>query len=126
MASPSSFGTFGWFDLTVGDADEIRDFYQAVAGWSASPLSMGDYDDYVMSAADGTPVAGVCHARGPNAGLPPQWLLYVNVPDIGASSRACEERGGTILSPVKHMQGYGHVCVIQDPAGACMALFQPD
>jgi len=120
-------GTFGWFDLTVDDAPAIRDFYQAVVGWTSSPLSMGEYDDYVMATPDsGTPVSGVCHARGTNAGLPAQWLLYVNVPDIEASRAACEDKGGTCLTPVKTMAGHGSYCVIKDPAGAVMALFQPE
>ena len=124
--SAPSYGTFGWFDLTVDDAESIRDFYMDVAGWTSSPLSMGDYDDYVMTAADGTPVAGVCHARGANAGLPAQWLLYVNVPDIEDSFRSCEQRGGKVLSAIRKMPGHGLFCVVQDPAGASLALFQPD
>ncbi len=119
-------GTVGWFDLTVEDADSIRDFYAEVVGWKATPLSMGDYSDYVMGTADGTPVSGVCHARGTNAGLPSQWLMYVNVADIEASRSACEARGGKLQTPVKNMEGHGAYCVIQDPAGAVMALFQPE
>ena len=125
MATPES-GTIGWFDLTVEDAEHVRDFYQAVVGWKAAPLSMGDYDDFVMSTSDGTPVAGVCHARGSNAGLPAQWLLYGNVDDIEASRDACTAGGGTLLTPVKHATGHGSYCVIRDPAGAVLALFQPE
>ena len=39
--SAPSYGTFGWFDLTVDAAESIRDFYMDVAGWTSSPLSMG-------------------------------------------------------------------------------------
>jgi len=126
MSTRPETGTFGWFDLTVEDAESVRDFYKEVVGWTSSPLSMGDYDDYVMATPDGTPVSGVCHARGTNKGLPAQWLLYVNVDDIEASRSACERRGGSLLTPVKHMKGQGSYCVIQDPAGAVMALFQPE
>ena len=28
-------GTIGWTDLTVPDADGLRDFYSAVVGWGA-------------------------------------------------------------------------------------------
>ena len=125
-SSDPSFGTVGWFDLTVDDASTLRDFYSDVVGWKAAPLSMGDYEDYVMSTQDGTPVSGVCHARGSNAGLPAHWLMYVNVPDIEASRNACTQRGGSLLTPVKHMAGHGSYCVIRDPAGAVLALFQPE
>jgi hypothetical protein len=64
-------GGIGWHDLTVEDAPRIRDFYQVVVGWRAEPLDMGGYDDYVMvQAGTADPVAGICHARGPNATIP--------------------------------------------------------
>jgi hypothetical protein len=43
-----AFGNVMHMDLTIPNADEVRDFYQAVAGWGSMGLSMGDYDDYVM------------------------------------------------------------------------------
>ena len=57
-------------DLTVPDADAVRDFYKAVVGWGVQDVDMGGYSDYAMThPATGQPVAGVCHARGVNAGL---------------------------------------------------------
>ena len=70
-----------WLDLTVPDADRVKNFYQAVVGWTPEAMSMGEYDDYVMKDGE-EPVAGVCHARGMNAGLPPVWLVYLPVPDV--------------------------------------------
>ena len=117
-------GSVGWIDLTVEDAPRIRDFYAAVAGWQHSPVSMGDYDDFNMSApASGEPKAGICHARGGNAGLPAQWLIYITVEDVDASAARCEEMGGSLLSGPKDMGAMGRYCVIQDPAGAVAALF---
>ena len=125
--SKAPIGSIGWFDLTVANADECRDFYEAVVGWKAAELSMGDYSDYVMSTpAEESPVAGVCHARGGNAGLPPQWLMYVHVEDIEQSLDACTQRGGTIVSPVRIMKGQGKYSVVQDPAGAVLALFEQE
>lgn len=117
-------GTIGWADLTVPDAAALRDFYVAVAGWTAQPLSMGGYDDYVMTAPDGTPVGGVCHARGANAGLPPVWLVYVTVPDLAASLEGCRAGGGAVLDGPRDAGG-GRMAVIRDPAGATLALYQP-
>ncbi|HEX5720684.1 MAG TPA: VOC family protein [Thermoanaerobaculia bacterium] len=114
-------GTIAWTDLTVPNADEVRDFYAAVTGWKPEALSMGDYSDYVMSAPGGTGVAGVCHARGTNAGLPQQWLIYITVESVDESIRQCEQRGGKVIAGPKKM-GAGKYCVIQDPAGAVAAL----
>lgn len=118
-------GTIGWRDLTVPDAGGVRAFYEQVVGWKHAPVSMGDYDDFSMLTPDtGTGVAGICHARGANADLPAQWLVYINVDNLDASLQACVDGGGQVLSGPRHMPGYGRYAVIQDPAGAACALFE--
>ncbi len=118
-------GTRIGFDLTVPNAEEVRDFYASVLGWTVEPLSMGDYDDYFMkNPGNGEVVAGVCHARGQNADLPAQWLTYFVVAELDASLRQCEESGGRIVSAIKGGPGEPRYCVIQDPAGAFMALME--
>ena len=87
-------GTIVWTDLTVANAEQVRDFYSQVVGWEPSPVDMGEYSDFGMNAPDtGNPVAGVCHARGPNANLPPQWLIYVTVKSLDQSIARCNELG---------------------------------
>ena len=119
-------GTFGWMDLTVPDAESLRDFYASVVGWTPQPLDMGGYSDFIMNAPSGASVAGVCHARGQNAGLPAQWLVYVLVDDIAASRERCVAGGGALLTDVRGAGegGAGGYCVIRDPAGAVLALMQ--
>ena len=119
-------GVMTWADLTVGDAVKVRDFYNAVVGWEAVPVPMGSYEDFQMN-LPGTdqPVAGICHARGANAGLPPQWLIYVTVTDMDASVAACAKHGGSLVAEPRDMGAYGRFCVIKDPAGAVMALIEP-
>jgi hypothetical protein len=111
-----------WTDLTVPNAEQVRDFYAAVAGWSFEPVAMGGYDDYSMLAPGRSdPVAGICHARGLNARLPAQWLVYVSVADLSASVRRCLELGGRVVDGPRSL-GQKRFCVIQDPAGAVAAL----
>lgn len=118
-------GTIGWHDLTVRDAAGLRDFYAAVAGWTPEPVEMGDYSDFNMLAPGGDgPVAGVCHARGTNAGLPAQWLMYIVVEDLDAALAEVRSRGGDVLSE-RRPPGGGGMAVIRDPAGAVCALYQP-
>lgn len=117
-----SIGAIEWHDLTVPNAEEIQRFYQQVVGWQSQGQSMGDYDDYNMVFPDSdTPAAGICHARGVNASLPAQWLMYVRVASVTQSIKTCEEMGGKLLSGPTAF-GKQHYCVIQDPAGAVLAL----
>ncbi len=121
-------GTIGWCDLTVDDADGVRDFYKAVVGWEHQDVPMkdpsgGDYADYAVG-PKGNPVAGVCHKRGGNAGLPSQWLLYFVVENLDASIDACLKGGGEVIAGPKTM-GASRYAVMKDPAGAVSALYQP-
>jgi len=124
-AAQPNVGTIAWHDLTVADAGSLRDFYSKVVGWRAESVSMGEYDDYAMATPrTGESVAGVCHARGTNADLPAQWLMYVIVADVESSARTCAELGGKVVVSVRPLMG-GRFCVIEDPAGAVLAMYQP-
>lgn len=117
-------GTIGWIDITVPDAGELRDFYSAVAGWTVHSVAMDGYDDFTMLDPDGNPAAGVCHARGVNASLPPVWLIYVVVADLDRAMQSCVERGGEVVKGPLTM-GNARYCIIRDPAGAHCALYMP-
>jgi len=115
-------GNIEWCDLTVSNAEDIKDFYSKVVGWEAHPTSMGEYDDYAMNLPENKEcVTGICHAKGPNKNMPAQWLMYVRVVDVEASARDCLDAGGQVLEGPRPM-GSSKLCVIKDPAGAMLAL----
>lgn len=116
-----------WADLTVPDADKVKDFYAEVVGLLPEPLDMGGYSDYMMKADGEAPApggaVGVCHARGGNADLPAQWLLYFGVADLDKSLEAVDRLGGKRRSAIKSY-GDDRYCAIEDPAGAVCAIFE--
>jgi len=121
--SEKTVGAIEWRDLTVNDAGGVSDFYAEVVGWHKQPISMGDYDDYVMNlASNGETVAGICHARDSNSELPPQWLMYVRVENSKASAEKVVELGGEIIQGPRIMNGETYF-VIRDPAGAVLAIY---
>ncbi|HTH48361.1 MAG TPA: VOC family protein [Candidatus Limnocylindria bacterium] len=123
-AAAAPLGAIAWVDLTVPNAVEVRDFYAAVTGWVPQPVDMDGYQDFGMDRpGDGVTVAGVCHARGANAGQPAQWMIYVTVPDAETSARKAVELGGAIISGPRDIGG-SRIYVIRDPAGAVLALYQ--
>ncbi len=125
MTEQPSPGSVAWTDLTVSDAEGIRDFYARVVGWVPAPVSMGEYDDFNMTLpGSGEPAAGICHARGMNADLPPVWMVYFMVADMGASLEAVREGGGEILVGPREMGPGSAYAVVRDPAGAVSALYQ--
>jgi len=126
MSDPKpEVGSVAWADLTVPEAEILRDFYRDVTGWKPVPVTMGAYSDYTMTTpGSDRAVAGVCHAQGGNAGLPAQWLIYIIVADLDASIARCVELGGKVIAGPKPMGPQDRFCVIQDPAGAVAALYQ--
>ena len=123
-AGNEDVGKITWRDLTIENAEPVRDFYEKVVGWKSTPEDMGGYCDFSMFTPGDECVAGICHARGTNAGMPPQWLMYVTVEDVDKSAAACTEMGGEVVVAPRKM-GSGRVCVIKDPAGAVCALYRP-
>ena len=125
MTGQVETGKISWIDITVDDAEGLRDFYAKVVGWEPEGLSMGEYSDFNMKMpGSGVPAAGICHALGSNADLPPQWLIYIVVRDLAQSVAACSDNGGKIVVQPRPLSG-GSFCVIEDPAGAVAALYQP-
>ena len=115
-------GSIIWADLTVPDAAEVKEFYSQVVGWAASPHDRGQYHDFDMATPDaGNIVTGICHAKGPNANIPAQWMIYILVEDVEESIRRCQALGGQVIDG-PHAVGESRFCVIQDPAGAVAAL----
>ncbi|TRX56359.1 VOC family protein [Thalassomonas sp. M1454] len=119
-----SVGDMAWLDLTVTNAEQVKDFYADVIGWQAEGCSMGDYEDFtMMSATTGEAISGVCHAKGVNADLPPVWMPYFLVADIDQSVNSVQAKGGELLTEIKSMGGEDKYVIIKDPAGAVCALY---
>ncbi|NMO16747.1 VOC family protein [Pyxidicoccus fallax] len=118
-------GSVGWTDLTVKDAVALKDFYRDVVGWKAVGLDMGGYEDFLMiPPGSDAPAAGICHARGPNAELPPVWIVYITVEDLDRSLERVAALGGKALGKVRSAGPMGRYCVIEDPSGVVSALFE--
>ena len=121
----NEIGKIGWIDISVEDAQGLRDFYAEVVGLNVEGVSMGDYEDYSMlMPGSGDAVCGICHARGSNAELAGGWLIYFIVEDVDSSAAASVDRGGKVLVEPRGLAG-GRFCVIEDPSGARAALYQP-
>jgi hypothetical protein len=128
-ASPDAatqVGRIYWLDLAVPDASATREFYRQVVEWSVQDVEMKDgdarYADYNMLGEDGNPAAGICHARGLNASLPPVWMIYLPVGDLAESFHRVEEEGGKIVNTMRGGDGKYVYAAIQDPVGAYLAL----
>ena len=85
---------------------------------------MGNYDDFLIKNPDDNEViAGICHAKGVNKDLPAQWLMYITVENLDESLQTCKKLGGKVLGEKRKM-GEEYYCLIKDPAGAFVMLYE--
>lgn len=117
-------GRIGWMDLTVEDAPAVRDFYAAVAGWEPHEVPVDDYHDFSMGVAGGEDITGICHRKGQNAGIPPQWVPYIVVTDLASAFAEATKRGATAIVEPKVMEGAGTYALLRGLAGETFALWE--
>jgi predicted enzyme related to lactoylglutathione lyase len=138
----NKIGDMAWMDLSVPNAEQVKDFYQKVLGWNSEAVKMscGEevYADFAMNsvneysttkeesstnnASDTQFVTGICHAKGANEDMPPVWLPYFLVADIELAVSTVIKEGGELATNIKSM-GDDKYVVIKDPAGAQCALY---
>lgn len=119
-------GTFIFADLSSADAGKLREFYQAVAGWSSTgvPMKDGDtdYEDYMMNDAEGNPVGGVCYARGTNHDVPKGWMMYIQVDNAEQRIEDCKKLGGEVVKVARKKDGSVYYAMLRDPEGNAFGI----
>ncbi len=121
----AKFGKILWQDLTVENAEEVKNFYQEVVGWDSSVVDQGGYHDFNIHPQAGSEeaIAGICHKRGELQNFPSQWLMYITIENLNKSIEKSKALGGKIVEGPKKM-GKSSYAIVQDPAGAYFVLFE--
>lgn len=125
MAEMQSYmpGTFCWVDLATPDTEAAKAFYGAVLGWTAADPYTDVGVPYTMLSYEGRQVCGL-YPPSPEQGSAPSWSSYVSVTDVDASVERAVSLGATPVMPAMDVMGEGRMCVIQDPTGALVGLWQ--
>jgi predicted enzyme related to lactoylglutathione lyase len=109
-------------ELNTTDLDKSKDFYGKLFDWKLEDVPMGDGSTYTMiGVGEGTAGGMLKH---PMPGAPSNWLAYVSVDDVAASTEKAKSLGATILKDVTEVMGMGSFTIIMDPTGATIALWQ--
>ena len=128
MTEVASFppGTPSWCDLSTTDLTGALGFYTELFGWDAGETGGVDTGGYTMCFLRGLPVAAVAPQMEHQAdqGIPPAWTTYITVDDVDELAGRVEELGGSLLSPPFDVFDFGRMCVLTDPSGAPVALWQ--
>lgn len=118
-------GTLCWTELHSSDTAAAKDFYQAVFGWAAEDMPMGEFTYTVIRPAGGgedSSQGGIVPLETEPAGASPYWLAYFEVADCDATVAAASGQGGTVRVPAMDVPGVGRFASLADPAGAVFAV----
>ena len=118
-------GTFCWADLGTPDAAAAKRFYTSLFGWTAEDRPMGPDAYYTMLQLDGRAVAALYQQEPAQQGVPAHWLSYISVASANEVARRAKELGGTALMDPFDVLDVGRMAMVQDPAGAVVALWEP-
>ena len=119
-------GTFCWTELMTRDAAAAKKFYGELLGWTFKDDDISGMT-YTMFTPPGAerPIGGLMQMGGPQfEGVPPHWLSYILVDNVDERAKRCTKLGGAVKVPPMDIPKIGRFCVIQDPTGAVIALFQ--
>ena len=119
-------GTFCWFELATTDQSAAKLFYESLFGWASDDSPMAPGEVYTMFKLGGRDVgaAYTMRAEQRNAGVPPNWMVYVAVDDVDAVASRAAALGGTVMMPGFDVEDFGRMAVIQDPTGAVFSVWQ--
>ena len=121
--SESRYSAFRYFDLATDDLGKARAFYGGLLSWEFRELAPED------------PQAGVIFYTGagqgggmylePTPGEAGGWTPYFQVDNLDAALARARRLGGEIVVPATAtLGGLGEYCIIRDPCGAAIGLWQ--
>ena len=118
-------GTFCWIELGTSDAAGAKAFYTKLFGWDFRDAPMGPSGVYTIFNKNGADSAAMYQIGPEMAGMPPNWLSYLSVTDADASTEQAKSLGATVINGPFDVGESGRMCVLKDPQGAAIAIWQP-
>ncbi len=114
MANP-----FVHIELHTKDVEKSKKFYAGMFAWKMEGIPGMDYA--IINVGEGT---GGGMMKNPVPGDPDNWLPYIMVDDVAASTKKAKSLGATIARDITEVPDMGRFSVIIDPTGAAFGLWQ--
>lgn len=115
MANP-----FVHIELQTRDVEKSKKFYAGMFDWKLEDIPGMDYT--MVNVGGGT---GGGMMKNPVPGIPDNWLPYIQVDDVAASTKKAQSLGATIATDVTEIPDMGWFSVILDTTNAAFGLWQP-
>ena len=115
MANP-----FVHIELHTPDPAGAKKFYGELLDWEFEDFPQMNYT--IIKVGEGT---GGGMMMSPMPGAPPQWVPYVLVDDLAASTAKAKSLGAKVLVEIMEVPDMGRFSMFLDPLGAAFALWEP-
>jgi len=99
-------------ELATNDPVKAKAFYTSLFNWKLTDMPGMDYT--MIDVGEGT---GGGMMQNPVPGTPSNWLAYVLVDDLAASTEKARSLGATIVKDITEVPEYGWFSVMVDPPG---------
>jgi predicted enzyme related to lactoylglutathione lyase len=110
---------FVHIELRTRDVAKSKKFYAGMFNWKMKEFPGMDYT--TIDVGEGT---GGGIMKNPMPGGPDNWLPYILVDDVVASTKKAASLGATIAQDVTEVPDMGYFSVIIDPTGSAFGLWQ--
>jgi predicted enzyme related to lactoylglutathione lyase len=117
-------GALCWTELMTRDTAKAKAFYSALIGWKTEEMPMGPMPYTLYKRVDGVNAGGMMAIPADMPQVPPHWLSYIQVENVGKTIERSTSLGGKTLVPAMMVPGVGEFAVLQDPQGAAFGVFK--
>jgi uncharacterized protein len=108
-------------ELHTQDPDKAKQFYGKLFDWKLQEVPEMNYT--IVDVGETGRGGGIMKSPMPDA--LPQWVPYVLVDDVEATTEKAKSLGATVLQDATEIPDIGWFSMLQDPTGAAFALFLP-
>jgi predicted enzyme related to lactoylglutathione lyase len=116
-------GCLTWNELGTNDVREAARFYAELFGWTYDERDFGGEEPYRVIMNADRANGGIRSLTEAEAGMPPNWLVYLATEEAGAAAGRVGELGGKVLVPPFEVPMGARIAVVADPQGAVFALY---
>jgi uncharacterized protein len=122
--SATETNQFCWNELMTKDTEKAKSFYQALLGWEATEMKVGELV-YTVFKAGGKEMGGMLQIpAAEEQNIPPHWMSYIAVADLDQAVKKAEQLGARVKCPQTMLGNFGRFATIIDPSGAHIAFWQ--
>lgn len=118
-------GEFCWNELMTPNTQQAKTFYCDLFGWQAVEEDIG-HMIYTLFKNGEKNIGGMLQTPEnlAQAGVPSHWMSYISVDNVDTMLEKAAKLGANIKMPATPIKDFGKFAVLEDPTGACFAIWE--